>query len=78
MSNLTEGQYRVGTSFNPSSSSEVDVIKSTAAGLIDKMMVIAGNRDNPGAREAAIAATHFEDAAMWAVKAVTKKPREAE
>lgn len=71
----TEGEYRVGVSFNPSSSSAVDEIKRKTAELIDLMMALTRNRGAVGTREAAIAATAYEDAAMWAVKAVTKQPR---
>lgn len=78
MTKLTEGQYRVGTTFNPSGNSDVDSVKSTVAGLIDMLHTIAGDREHPGARCASIAMTELESAAMWAVKAVTKKPRDAE
>jgi len=71
----TEGEYRVGISFNPSASPAVDSIKAKAAALIDELEPIAANRDHPGARCAAIAMTEIESAAMWAVKAVTKKPK---
>ena len=72
----TEGEYRVGVSFNPSNSSAVDEIKRKTAELIDLMVAFSGNRNAAGAREAAIAATAYEDACMWAVKAATKQPRE--
>ena len=72
MSEQTVGEYRVGTSFNPSKLDAVDEIKQATAELINKMAAISQNRDAPGAREAAIAATAYEEAAMWAVKAITK------
>lgn len=72
---LTEGEYRVGISFNPSNNAAVDLIKAKAAELIDILAPIAANRDHPGARCAAVAMTEIESAAMWAVKAVTKQPR---
>ena len=75
---LTEGQYRVGVTFNPSNNTDVDWIKETLAGLIDMMQDIVQSQSgiNPGAaRCAAIAATSLEEAAMWAVKAVTKPTR---
>lgn len=68
---LTEGEKRVRVSFNPSGNARVDSIKSRAADLIDDMLAIAANREHPGAREAALAATHYETAAMYAVKAAT-------
>ena len=72
---MTEGEYRVGKTFNPSSNSTVDAIKEKAADLIDLLQPIAADRDHPGARCAAIAMTEIEGAAMWAVKAVTKPAR---
>lgn len=75
MDQLTEGQYRVGTTFNPSANPAVDDVKAKAAALIDAMAPIAADRDHPGARCASIAMTEIESAAMWAVKAVTKQPR---
>lgn len=72
---LTEGEYRVGKSFNPSASPLVDIIKAKAAGLIDDLAPIAADRNHPGARCAAVAMTEIESAAMWAVKAVTKQER---
>ena len=72
---MTEGEYRVGISFNPSNNPAVDSIKSKAAALIDELAPIAADRDHPGARCAAIAMTEIESGTMWAVKAVTKQPR---
>lgn len=71
----TEGEYRVGKSFNPSASTAVDAIKAKAAELIDFLAPIAADRQHPGARCAAVAMTEIESAAMWAVKAVTKQAR---
>jgi len=73
----TEGEYLVGASFNPSNSSAVDEIKNKTASLIDLLFAYARHPyHTPGAREAAIAIESFEAAAMWAVKAVTKQPRD--
>lgn len=72
---LTEGEYRVGKTFNPSGSLDVESIKTKAAELIDFLAPIASDREHPGARCASIAMTEIESAAMWAVKAVTKQPR---
>ena len=72
---LTEGEFRVGISFNPSSNPQVDRIKRMAADLIDELAPIAADPGHPGARCAAVAMTEIESAAMWAVKAVTKPPR---
>jgi len=73
---MTLGEYRVGISFNPGGNKDVDKIKRAAADLID---LIDGSPklDSPEAvRPVALAMTHIEDAAMWAVKAVTKPVRE--
>lgn len=69
---MTEGEHRVGLSFNPSGNDEVANIKNDVAKLIDKLNVIASDRNHPGSRCASIAMTELESAAMWAVKAVTK------
>lgn len=70
------GEYLVGISFNPSADPRVDEIKRKTAELID---LCHDDRDNPTKPEAgrcwALAITHYETAAMWAVKAATKKPR---
>ncbi len=72
---LTEGEYRVGVTFNPSQLQPVADVKAKIAELIDYSLGLTADRNAPGAREAAIAATHLEDAAMWLVKAITKPPR---
>ncbi len=77
----TKGQYRVGTSFNPSQSSVVDQIKTKAAELIDLIndipLPLVSNQEmalhgNEIARLKALAQTAIEEGAMWAVKAATK------
>lgn len=70
---MTTGEYRVGISFNPGKDAMVDKIKRSAADLID--MVAGMKSNNPEVtRLKALAMTHLEDAAMWAVKAATKPP----
>ena len=74
---MTKGEYRVGINFNPSADDTVSAIKRAAADLIDLIDTIPGNetRDLRGSevgRLKALAQTHIEDAAMWAVKAATK------
>jgi hypothetical protein len=72
MTDQTLGEKRVRVSFNPSHTSEVDKIKMLTAELIDMcndLMIDTTNNDQ--ARCAAIAMTHYEEAAMWAVKAAT-------
>lgn len=73
---LTEGEYLVGLSFNPSGNPLVHEIKIRTAQLIDLMLEWKKGVTGLGAREAAIAVHEYEEAAMWAVKAVTKGPRE--
>lgn len=64
---MTEGEYRVGITFNPAGDTDVDKIKEMAAALID-LIATVGNND----RCTALAQTAFEDGAMWAVKSITK------
>lgn len=79
---MTKGEYRVGTSFNPSGNSYVDSIKDQAAKLIDLVEAIHPDDTNDVGRTAevfrlkALAQTAIEEGAMWAVKAATKGPRE--
>lgn len=78
---MTKGEYRVGISFNPSNDDTVGRIKSMASALIDFIdgIRVPNVTDEPSAmhssevaRLKALAQTHIEDAAMWAVKAATK------
>ena len=71
---MTKGEYRVGISFNPASDNRVDRIKRAAADLIDLIEEIPTDSVQGGevGRLKALAQTHVEDAAMWAVKAQTK------
>ena len=66
----SEGQYRVGISFNPGNNSRVAEIKELASELID--LIDCYGRDD---RCTALAMTAFEEGAMWAVKSVTKPER---
>jgi hypothetical protein len=73
---MTKGEYRVGINFNPSADDTVGKIKRAAADLIDLIETITtsgvGDQYNEVTRLKALAQTHIEDAAMWAVKAATK------
>lgn len=74
---MTKGEYRVGISFNPSNDDTVGKIKRAAADLIDLIDGIKASTDGHDTvvevlRLKALAQTHIEDAAMWAVKAATK------
>ncbi len=77
---LSKGEYRVGVSFNPSKDQMVDDIKAAAANFIDLVEEISSDRasevGNERGRLKALAQTAIEDAAMWAVKAQTKKENE--
>ena len=76
----TKGEYRVGISFNPSGDDLVTQIKRQAADLIDLIDTIPSDREsetgNERGRLKALAQTEIESAAMWAVKAATKKAKE--
>lgn len=85
---MTEGEYCVGVTFNPSANPLVDEIKRAAADLIDLIDRIPepdlpDSDDmavyNPAVRQIiqvsrlkGLAQTAVEEAAMWAVKAATK------
>ena len=64
---MTIGEDRVRVKFNPSQDSVVDQIKQDTARLIDLCETL--KQKDP--RLASLAQTHYEDAAMWAVKAAT-------
>ena len=69
----TTGEYREGISFNPTGNKVVDKVKRAAADFIDLVESIANVQNGVEVEEAkrlkALAMTHIEDAAMWAVKA---------
>jgi hypothetical protein len=71
----TKGEYRVGIDFNPSGDANVFLIKRAAADLIDLIESIPADAGPEVGRLKALAQTHIEDGAMWAVKAATKKPQ---
>lgn len=64
---MTVGEDRVRVRFNPSAEGIVDQIKQKSAELIDMCETLKGK----DARLASLAQTHYEDAAMWAVKCAT-------
>ncbi len=83
---MTKGQYRVGTTFNPSNSGIVASIKQKAAELIDlideipiyktekaEIDIQTASANSEIQRCKAIAQTDVETAAMYAVKAATKQ-----
>ena len=73
---MSLGEDRVRIKFNPSDNSLVSQIKQKSAELIDLCSENERKKtDGPVAGEASrlwsLAMTHYEDAAMWAVKAAT-------
>lgn len=78
----TKGQYRVGITFNPSGNEAVDEINRKAADLIDTIERHCQMDEATSHAQAAqqgeilrlkaLAQTDAENAAMWAVKALTK------
>ncbi len=64
---MSIGEDRVRIKFNPNANSLVDQIKQKSAELID----LCEELKPKDPRLAALAQTHYEDAAMWAVKAAT-------
>ena len=73
---MTIGEYRVGITFNPSNNETVARLKQLAADFINACSEIPKPDDEKTRGEVsrliALAMTHAEDAAMWAVKAATK------
>ena len=75
---MTLGETRVRLVFNPSANTAVDDIKRRAADCIDWCAEKSAMQDDSSynaserKRLFALAMTHFEEAAMWAVKAVTE------
>lgn len=79
---MTKGEYRVCAKGDPLAEDVVDQIERAAADLIDlidgirvPLGVAHAEQCNEVSRLIAIAQTHVEDAAMWAVKAATKPAR---
>ena len=67
MSELTLGEQRVRTAFNPSQDDVVSQIKQKTAELIN----LCEGLKTLDPRLASLAQTDYETAAMWAVKAAT-------
>ncbi|ACU61348.1 Acb2/Tad1 domain-containing protein [Chitinophaga pinensis] len=64
---LTVGEQRVRTQFNPGNNSVVDQIKQKTAELIN----LCEELKTKEPRLSSLAQTEYETAAMWAVKAAT-------
>lgn len=71
---LSLGEKRVRTSFNPGQNGMVDSIKQKTAELIN----MCESLFSQDPRLASIAMTKYEEAAMWAVKAATATALKAE
>ena len=69
---MSLGEDRVRIKFNPSSVNLVDDIKQRTAQMIDLCHEnIRDGANGEVERLWSLAMTHYEDAAMWAVKAAT-------
>jgi hypothetical protein len=71
MAELTFGEKRVRTTFNPSDDSKVQHIKERAAELINYINDNVESKDSEQGRLKSLSLTAVEEAAMWAVKAAT-------
>jgi hypothetical protein len=69
---MTYGEYRVGITFNPSNNEHVNEIKRMAAAFIDYIYQWNPGKNPEALRLANRAMDTIDDAAMQAVKAVTK------
>jgi hypothetical protein len=77
---MSLGEDRVRIKFNPSANTLVDQIKQKTAELIDIIEAMKLSAQKTGSqseviRLCALAQTHYEDAAMWGVKAATHEPK---
>ncbi|WP_278380992.1 DUF7681 family protein [Chryseobacterium arthrosphaerae] len=76
MSEKSFGEKRVRVEFNPSNAGNVTALKTKAAEAINILEDFKNDPresiDGETARLVSTAQTKFEEAAMWAVKAVTK------
>lgn len=69
---MSLGEDRVRIQFNPSNNGKVEVLKTRMAQFINDCEDYKKGASNPEElRLWALAQTHAEDAAMWAVKAAT-------
>lgn len=68
---MTIGEERVRIKFNPSADGLVNQIKQKSAELINLCHEHNSDKASEEGRLWALAMTHYEDAAMWAVKAAT-------
>jgi len=66
---MSLGEDRIRTSFNPSASGDVDLLKQKSAELVDLCERL--REQGKDGRLIGLAQTSYEEAAMWAVKAAT-------
>jgi hypothetical protein len=71
MTEMTVGETRVRVTFNPNNNDTVHLLKQKSAELIDLCETMRGTASAETGRLISLAQTHYEDAAMWAVKAAT-------
>jgi len=73
MKNKTLGEQRVRTDFNPSHVETIDTVKQNTAKLINLIDYVGEElpEDKEKIRLIKLAQTAYEEAAMWAVKALT-------
>lgn len=68
----TIGELRVRTEFNPSKNEGVDGIKQKSAELINTAKALEAASEDPEVKRLCeLAATAYEEGAMWLVKAAT-------
>lgn len=68
---LTIGEKRVRTEFNPGNNDKVQNIKEKFAHLINEVNELPSPADTDAGRLKALSMTALEESAMWAVKAAT-------
>lgn len=72
MKELTLGMRRVGLSFNPSKSDDVNQVKKQIADLLDLLESYKDDEFSEKNRTLSIAQTELETASMYAVKSFFK------
>lgn len=68
---LTLGEQRIRTTFNPANNSTVQHIKERAAEFINYIHNNVNVKNSEEGRLKSLALTSIEEATMWAVKAAT-------
>lgn len=68
---LTLGEKRVRTEFNPGNNDRVQNLKKKFAHLINEINELPAPADTDAGRLKSLSMTALEESAMWAVKAAT-------